>query len=117
MLLGGAWFQGAVCLVPGGCLTLEGVSTPGGVSALGGCLLLGGAWSWGGVSQHALRQTPQGEMVTAADGTHPTGMHSCLCMNSCVMLVKEDAHDDLYSKNSFFFFSSFRRERDGAILW
>ena len=27
--------------------------------------------------QHALRQTPPGEMATAADGTHPTGMHSC----------------------------------------
>ena len=41
-----------------------------------------GAWSWGGlrgglVSQHALTQTPPGEMATAADGTHPTGMHSC----------------------------------------
>ena len=30
------------------------------------------------VSQHALRQTPPGETATAADGTHPTGMHSCL---------------------------------------
>ena len=28
------------------------------------------------VSKHALRQTPQ-LMATAADGTHPTGMHSC----------------------------------------
>ena len=40
-----------------------------------GCLLSGG----GVVSQHALRQTPAlpGETATAADGTHPTGMHSC----------------------------------------
>ena len=30
----------------------------------------------GGVSQHALRQTPQ-QMATAAGGTHSTGMHSC----------------------------------------
>ena len=30
------------------------------------------------VSQHALRQTPPGETATAADGTHPTGMHSRL---------------------------------------
>ena len=30
----------------------------------------------GGVSQHALRQTPP--TATAAGGTHPTGMHSCL---------------------------------------
>ena len=32
----------------------------------------------GGVSQHALRQTPALQTATAADGTHPTGMHSCL---------------------------------------
>ena len=30
-----------------------------------------------GVSQHALRQPPQ-QTATAADGTRPTGMHSCL---------------------------------------
>ena len=29
------------------------------------------------VFQHALRQIPPGKMATAADGTHPTGMHSC----------------------------------------
>ena len=30
------------------------------------------------VSQHALRQTPPPkQMATAADSTHPTGMHSC----------------------------------------
>ena len=32
----------------------------------------------GGVSQHALRQTPSPQQTaTAADGTHRTGMHSC----------------------------------------
>ena len=31
----------------------------------------------GGISQHALRQTPPKQTATAADGTHPTGMHSC----------------------------------------
>ena len=77
---------------PGGCVWSQGV--PGlGVSALGGwgggevCSLgstPGGAWSGGSapggglVSQHARRQTlPPGETATAADGTHPTGMHSC----------------------------------------
>ena len=75
---------------------------PGGGCLVGGCLvpgglLWGGAWSWevvtgpggsvqwgevpdprgGVVSQHALRQTPPGEMTSAADGTYPTGMHSC----------------------------------------
>ena len=33
------------------------------------------------VSQHALRQTPPGETATTADGTHPTGMHSCLILH------------------------------------
>ena len=35
----------------------------------------------GGVSQHALRKTPPPhpqQTATAMDGTHPTGMHSCL---------------------------------------
>ena len=35
----------------------------------------------GGVSQHALRQTPQ-LTATAAGGTHPTGMHSCCAQSS-----------------------------------
>ena len=35
---------------------------------------------WGvGVFHHAMRQTPPHQQTaTAADGTHPTGMHSCL---------------------------------------
>ena len=40
---------------------------PGGVSRL---------TPGGGLSQHALRQTPS-QTATAAGGTHPTGMHSC----------------------------------------
>ena len=54
---------------PGGCLQ---------VHTQGGCLQ---AHTKGelGVSQHALRQTPPPQqMATAAGGTHPTGMHSCL---------------------------------------
>ena len=31
----------------------------------------------GGVSQHSLRQTSPQQTATAADSTHPTGMHSC----------------------------------------
>ena len=45
----------------------------------------------GGVSQYALGQTPPGQTppspptVTAADDTHPTGMHSCYWMQmNCV---------------------------------
>ena len=75
--LGGVCSQGGQwCLLPerGVCAWSRGwVSAPrgGGVPGLGGCLLLGGgvcsggclppggcAWSGGGVSQHALRQTP-----------------------------------------------------------
>ena len=52
----------------------NGVCSRGG-SGLGGGLVPGVE---GLVSQHALRQTPPpGETATAADGTHPTGMHSC----------------------------------------
>ena len=36
----------------------------------------GGVQEGGGVSQHALRQTPQ-QTATAAGGMHPTAMHSC----------------------------------------
>ena len=45
---------------------------PEDVPGPGGCLVPGGL-----VSQHVLRHTPPGETATAADGTHPTGMHSC----------------------------------------
>ena len=73
----GAWSQGGGAL-PQGVHGL-GVHGPG-----GGCMVPGrGAWSQGVhgpgglVSQHALMQTPPGETATAADGMHPTGMHSC----------------------------------------
>ena len=49
-----------------------GVPGPGGVPGSRGVCSRGGV-----VSQHALRQTPPGQTATAADGTHPTGMHSC----------------------------------------
>ena len=83
-----------MCLSTGGVPGLGGVPGPGGVCSRGVCSW--GAWSRGVpgpggsaltgggclvpgglVSQHALRQTPPGETATAADGTHPTGMHSC----------------------------------------
>ena len=62
---GGAWSPGGVCLVSrrrGVCLVLGGVCSggvpgPRGVCSGGVCLVPGCAWS-GGVSQHALRQTP-----------------------------------------------------------
>ena len=56
---GGAWSQGGGCLVPG---------VPG----------PGGAWSGGvGIPACTEADQPPGETATAADGTHPTGMHSC----------------------------------------
>ena len=75
---GGAWSRG----VPGGDVPgpggvcLWGPGPGGGAWSRGVSALAGGAWSWGVVSQHALRQPPR-QMATVADGTHPTGMHSC----------------------------------------
>ena len=67
---GGAWSRGGLVLGVG--------SGPGGgVCSWGGTWSQGGAIPGGLVSQYALRQTPLGEIATAADGTHPTGMHSC----------------------------------------
>ena len=64
--------MGGVCSwgvsAPGGGVCSQGVSAPGGVSALGGVCSRGG-------------QVPGGDppgTATAAGGTHPTGMHSCL---------------------------------------
>ena len=60
LLWGSAWSRGVSAR---GCLVQRGVCSRG-VSALGGCLVWRGAWSRagvsgpGGVSQHALRQTP-----------------------------------------------------------
>ena len=53
------------------------------------CLVPGGAWSQGvpgpgGVGIPACTEAdPPGETATAADGTHPNGMHSCIKM--CVI--------------------------------
>ena len=79
---GGAWSQGDAWsrgegLVPGG-LVPGGVcsrgSGPGGVGGSGprGSLVPGGV----GIPA-CTEADPLGEMATAADGTHPTGMHSC----------------------------------------
>ena len=65
--------RGRGCLVWGrGVPGARGVPGPGGPGP-GGCLVPGGgSWSWG---------VPGGDpprTATAAGGTHPTGMHSCL---------------------------------------
>ena len=63
-----------------------GVPDQGGVCSrggFGGCLVPGGGWvcSWrvsgpGGLLQGGAWWRPPGGMATAADSTHPTGMHS-----------------------------------------
>ena len=50
-----------------------GACSQGG-SCSGGCLLPGGCLLWGG---GVWRRPPGQQMATVADGTHPTGMHSC----------------------------------------
>ena len=71
LLWGGVWSQGGAW--SGGCLVLGDACCQG-----GGCLLQGGPVLGGLVSQHALRQTPPPGETATADGTHPTGMHSCV---------------------------------------
>ena len=67
-----------VCVCPQkGCL-VPGVSAPRGVSVPGGYLVLGGVHSRG--IPACTEADPPGETATAADVTHPTGMHSCLAI-------------------------------------
>ena len=69
------------CLAAG----LQGEVSGLGVSGLGGVCSLGVSAPGGGlVSQHA----PPGKTATAADSTHPTGMHSCLFCNAKVNILK-----------------------------
>ena len=51
---------------------------------------------------HTLRHTPQ-QNATAADGTHPTGMHSCcqmlVCVKSHCHILKANSHNNRYQTN------------------
>ena len=67
---GGVSSRGGVAWSRGGLLPGRGVPGPRGVSAAVG------AWS-GGVSAPGGCRPPPPQMATVADGTHPTGMHSC----------------------------------------
>ena len=74
------FLQASVCPRGGGVPGRVGVLVPGvGGAWSGGCLLPRGLLPGGVVGIPACTEadTPQGEMATAADGTHPTGMHSC----------------------------------------
>ena len=46
-------------------------------SSQGECLLRGGLLPGGGCSEGGVETHPRKQMATVADGTHPTGMHSC----------------------------------------
>ena len=53
---------------------ISSVHKGGGMHGGGACVVVGKAWgghAWQGVCM-------AGETVTTAEGTHPTGMHSCL---------------------------------------
>ena len=60
-----------LCLSTGGCLVRRGLSAPREVCSWGTGLLRGG------LPACIEADPPPGETATAADGTHPTGMHSC----------------------------------------
>ena len=75
------WYPSMTCsrgsLLLGGLLLGGGVSAPVG-SAPGGCLLQR-CLLWGGACfRGGCGDPPQKQTATVADGTHPTGMHSCL---------------------------------------
>ena len=112
---GGAWSQDGEGVCSRGCLLPGGVPGPGvclvqgswyprmhcpqgepdlRVSAPGGVCSQGCAWSrevclvWGRVGiPRCTEADPPGEMATAADGTHTTGMHSC-CLDALSSLNK-----------------------------
>ena len=73
---------GCVCVWLGACM-------PGGVNAWG-CACLGGMHAWGvhgrwacvvgGVHGRGEGVCVAGKTITAAGGTHPTGINSCLFM-------------------------------------
>ena len=89
LLWGDVCYRGSAPGVWGGCLLwgvcsggglLWGVSTLGGVGVCTGGSAPGGVCCWGVSAQGGLLCTEAastGETATAADGTHPIGMHSC----------------------------------------
>ena len=68
----------------------KGVCVAGGMHGGDACMVGGGACMVGVYKA--------GEMVTVADSTHPTGMHSCLCCtckalftcNICVCVKRQE---------------------------
>ena len=58
------------------CVCPQGGLLPGGSVCSGGCLVQGGLLPGVGIPA-CTEADPPGETATAADGMHPTGMHSC----------------------------------------
>ena len=77
---GHTWWGGGLCgegvayLVKGGCVRWGMCVTKGGMHGKGGIHGRGCMWQRG----YAWLVCVAGETATAADGMHPTGMHSCL---------------------------------------
>ena len=72
--MGGAW-QGGMC--GKGYVCGKGACMAGGMH--------GGGHAWWGACM-AGGTCVAVEMATAADGTHPTGMHSCSCFNAAMQI-------------------------------
>ena len=66
--MAGACMEGGVCMKGGACMAGD-MHERGSMHGRG--VMCG--WRWGCVA---------GETATAADGTHPTGMHTCLTLLS-----------------------------------
>ena len=45
------------------------------------------------------RADPPGQMATAADGTHPTGMHSCLLQLLLLLMHLHNMHQAMFNNS------------------
>ena len=99
---GGAWSWGGSalrgCLVWGVCS--RGVSALGGVCFRGegvpgprGGVLPGGVLPWGGLLPGGMPGGDPPGTATAAGGTHPTGMHSCLLLVVLFKVPRRETQD------------------------
>ena len=97
---GCAWSWG--CAWSGGCLLPGRVPAPRGVCS----------WGGGACSEGCLVETPQ--PATAAGGTHPTGMHSCLLFGS---FHNDNSYIQPYlDRTKTFILSSFLMSLDSIIF-
>ena len=82
---GHVWHGGCVVGdMRGGGMHGDGICLAGGHVWQGACMVARAVHGTGGHVWQQVSVCPQegegaGETATTADGTHPTGMHSCLC--------------------------------------